>query len=396
MKTKLMYPLLLIVLYAFAGALTASAQFAHIRGKVTDKGQPLAGVQVIYKSANTGKIVKVKTDSKGEFFSIGVPDDVYNVSVIDASGKTIYTHDKITVAQGGDDVDNILNIDLTNGVTVKTPGGASAGGAGGQLSEFQGDNVNAKEAATGTKREGPSVTKEEVERLTKEHDKGMNLNALIVEYNTAQQAKNWQKAADLLKQMIAVDPNRWDYQKALGDMQFNLGQYDEAVATYEKAAPLADAAKVDPKADQTKMKVTLAQLYANEGNSYLKLKKNPEAVAAFTKAAELDPNPGTAYFNLCATQYNTGNTEGALAACDKAIAADPKKADAYFIKGSLLLGSSSLDKQGKLQAPPGTAEALNKYLEIDPSGGHAADVKEMLAAIGAKITTSYNEKVKKK
>jgi hypothetical protein len=125
MKTKLMYPLLLIVLYAFAGALTASAQFAHIRGKVTDKGQPLAGVQVIYKSANTGKIVKVKTDSKGEFFSIGVPDDVYNVSVIDASGKTIYTHDKITVAQGGDDVDNILNIDLTNGVTVKTPGGAS-------------------------------------------------------------------------------------------------------------------------------------------------------------------------------------------------------------------------------------------------------------------------------
>jgi tetratricopeptide (TPR) repeat protein len=395
MKTKLMYPIILVVLCAFAGALTASAQTAHIKGKVSDKGEPIAGAQVIYKSMNTGKIVKVKTDKNGEFFSVGVPDDVYHVTIIDATGKTIFDHDGIGVGEGGDDIENVLTVDLTNGVTVKTPKGASGGGFNGQTSEFHGGNNDGKNSEAGTKKEA-TISKEEMDKLKAERQKGLNINALISQYSAAQTAKNWQQASDVLTQMIAADPTRWDFQKAQGDMQFNLEKYDEAVASYEKAAPLGETAKNDPKADPVKTKSLLAQLYTNEGNAYLKLKKSPEAIAAFTKAAEMDPNPGIAYYNLCATQYNTGNTEGALAACDKAIAADPTKADAYFIKGSLLLGSSTMDKQGKLQAPPGTAEALNKYLEIDPSGGHAADVKEMLAAIGAKVTTSYNEKAKKK
>jgi tetratricopeptide (TPR) repeat protein len=399
MKTKLMYPLALVVLYAFVGAVTARAQLATVTGKVTDSGKPLPGVQVIYKSMTNGRVIKIKTDKKGEFLAVGIPIDSYVVSVLDATGKELISHDKIAVSGGGDNVDNSLIIDITEGMTYKTGKGSSMGGGGalggGQTSEFHGDE-NGATAKSGTTKEGVKYTKEEMAKMKEEHDKGVNMNALIGQYNAAQQAKNWQQASDVLKQMIAADPSHWDYQKALGDMQFNLGQYDEAVASYEKAAPLADAAKADPKTDQAKLKATLGQLYTNEGNSYLKLKKNPEAVAAFTKAAELDPNPGTAYFNLCATQYNTGNTDGALAACDKAIAADPNKADAYFIKGSLMMGASTMDKQGKLQAPAGTAEALNKYLAIDPSGSHAGDVKEMLAAIGAKVTTSYNEKAKKK
>jgi tetratricopeptide (TPR) repeat protein len=156
-----------------------------------------------------------------------------------------------------------------------------------------------------------------------------------------------------------------------------------------------NASKNDPKADPAKAKAAVAQMLTNEGNAYLKLKKNDKAVESYTKAAAMDPNPGTAYFNLCATQYNSGNTQGALAACDKAIQADPNRADAYFIKGSLMLGDSKQDKEGKLQAPPGTSEALNKYLELAPDGPHAADVKAMLQAIGAKIETTYKEKKKK-
>jgi tetratricopeptide (TPR) repeat protein len=109
----------------------------------------------------------------------------------------------------------------------------------------------------------------------------------------------------------------------------------------------------------------------------------------------MDPNPATAYFNICATQYNSGNTEGALAACDKAIAADPNRADAYFIKGSLLIASSTTDKDGKVKPAPGTAEALNKYLELAPDGSHANDVKQMLAYIGSKVESTYHEKKKK-
>ncbi len=94
--------------------------------------------------------------------------------------------------------------------------------------------------------------------------------------------------------------------------------------------------------------------------------------------ASADPNAATAWFNLCATAYNTGDTEAALKACDRAIAADPGKADAWFIKGSVLFGMAPLDRAGRMAAPPGTTQTLQKYLEIAPSGAHAGDVKEML------------------
>ena len=182
----------------------------------------------------------------------------------------------------------------------------------------------------------------------------------------------------------------------MGNTQSNLGQYQDAINTYEKVIPLAqNATKTDPKADPAKAKAAVAQMLTSEGNAYLKLKQNDKAIDAFTKAAAMDPNPANAYFNICATQYNAGNTEGALVACDKVIAADPTKADAYFIKGSLMVGQSKLDKDGKLQPPPGTSEALNKYLELAPDGPHAGDVKAMLQAMGAKVETTYKEKKKK-
>jgi hypothetical protein len=41
-------------------------------------------------------------------------------------------------------------------------------------------------------------------------------------------------------------------------------------------------------------------------------------------------------------------------------------------------------------------EALNKYLKLAPNGGHAADVKAMLEALGEPVKTSYGEKKKEK
>jgi tetratricopeptide (TPR) repeat protein len=212
-------------------------------------------------------------------------------------------------------------------------------------------------------------------------------NALIVQINAAMNGKQWQQAEDLLKQLIATYPTAWRYQQALGNAQLNLGQYDDAVQTYADAIKLAQAdldAKA-PSADFQSLKTGIAQMFTSQGNAYLKQKKNDLAIAAYTKAAEISPNPGLAYFNICAVEYNTGNTTGAaLTACDKAIAADPNKADAYFIKGSMLFSNGTVDAQGKFLLPPGTIEALEKYLQLAPSGAHVADVKAMLDAAGVK------------
>lgn len=352
----------MVTLLFLAAAVSAWSQAtnARIKGTITAGGKPLADVQVVLTSRDNGRKFKYKTDKNGQVSGYGVPFGPYDEEVFNANGETVFKKPLNITSEAGT-TENDISVDV------------SAGGAG-----------------------QPTVSKEELEKLKGEREKALNENALIAQLNPALQAKDWATAEPILQKLITMNPARWDYQQALGNAQLSLNKYDEAVATYEKAIPEAEnASKNDPKADPAKAKAAVAQMLTNEGNAYLKLKKNDKAIESYTKAASLDPNPGTAYFNLCATQYNSGNTQGALAACDKAIASDPNRADAYFIKGSLMLGDSKMDKEGKLQAPPGTSEALNKYLELAPDGPHAADVKAMLQAIGAKIETTYKEKKKK-
>jgi tetratricopeptide (TPR) repeat protein len=357
MKTKLTYAVMVIVL--FVGAVPAAwsqATAGKVQGTITDGGKPVANADVVLTSIANGRTFKMKSDKNGQVSGVGIPFGDYNEEV--TAGEKRFKGQVRIQGEGGA-IDNI-SVELTSG----KPG------------------------------TGPS--KEELEKMKSERDKAINENALIAQLNPALQAKDWATAEPILTKLIAMNPNRWDYQQALGNAQYSEGKFDEAVATFEKAIPIAEnATKTDPKADPAKIKAGVAQMLTNEGSAYLKLKKNDKAIEAFTKAASMDPNPGTAYFNICATQYNSGNTQGALVACDKAIAADPNRADAYFIKGSLMVGDSKLDKEGKLQAPAGTADALNKYLELAPDGPHANDVKAMLQAIGAKIETTYHEKKKK-
>ncbi|HXB20751.1 MAG TPA: tetratricopeptide repeat protein [Candidatus Solibacter sp.] len=356
------------------------AQTAQVRGKVIGQdSNPVVGAQVVYLDADTGRSYKYKTDKKGEFSAIGLQFANYQVTITSPSGEQLFSRKRIAV--GPNPEENVLSVDLSKNPPPAAGQESSGGttGAGGQ-----------------EKTEQPKLTKEQqaqMEALRAKRAQAINQNNIISQVNAAMQAKNYEEASTGLRQLIQTDPNKYEYYSGLGTAQLNLGQYEDAVQTLDKGIQLAEN-PTDPKQDPAKAKAAAGQMLTNLGNAYLKLKKNKEAVESFEKAASLDPNPGTAYYNLCATQYNTGNMEGAAAACDKAIAADPTKADAYFIKGSSMYGSGKLDKEGKYSVPPGTAEALNKYLELAPTGAHAADVKAMLEAVGAKIETTYHGKKK--
>ncbi len=370
MRMRSFFALLAALALAMAaGAAWSQATLTRAEGRVVNAGKPVPDVQVVLTYQDSGKTYKTKTDKNGAFYVIGLNRGIYTVEVFNAAGQSLYQRKNQQITGEGGAIDE-LSIDL-----------AGAGGGGGQ----------------------PKVTAEQVEAIKQANAKAESINALIAQYNAALTAKDWQAAIPPLQGMVASDPTRWEYIQALGNMQSNAGDYDNAVQSYEKGIQVAQGyasgtTPKDPKnpnSDPAKAKAGIGQMLTAEGNAYLKLHKNNEAIAAYSKAAEMDPNPGTAYFNICATQYNSGNTEGALAACDKAIAADPNKADAYFIKGSLLLASSTLDKDGKVKPAPGTAEALNKYLELAPDGAHAADVKQMLEYIGSKVETTYKSGKKK-
>jgi len=220
---------------------------------------------------------------------------------------------------------------------------------------------------------------------------GDRLEELQNQAKEALKARHWQEAVPLLKQVVELVPGRWEAFQGLGNAYLNLGRYQQAIDTYETGVAACQA-ELAGSVSKDRLKAALGQMFMSEGNAFLKLGKPQSALALYTKSAEIDPNPGQAYFNLAATLYNQGQMEAAVTYCDKAIAVDPKRADAYFIKGSALFGNSQLGAGNQLIVPAGTREALENYLKLAPEGGHAADVKAMLDAMGIKIQTTFSQK----
>jgi tetratricopeptide (TPR) repeat protein len=129
---------------------------------------------------------------------------------------------------------------------------------------------------------------------------------------------------------------------------------------------------------------------AGLGEIYVHNGKVAEAKAAFDQAATANPTQAPLYYRNEAIFFlQVGNAVEQAAAADKAIAVDPTRAVLYFYKGQGLAAQSTVDpKTQKLTLPAGCAEALQRYLDLDPSGPYVADVKGMLTAAGVPIKTA--------
>jgi tetratricopeptide (TPR) repeat protein len=170
-------------------------------------------------------------------------------------------------------------------------------------------------------------------------------------------------------------------------------RYETAVTDYQKAIELKQAAEATQKDPDANVKV--AAYYNNLAEVFAKSNKVDDAVKTYQQAATLDPTHAGQYmFNTGAVLTNAGKVDDAIVAFDKVIAADPTKADAYYWKGVNMIGKATL-KGDKMIAPEGTAEAFQKYLELQPTGTYAQPAKDMLASIGASIETTFGTTKKK-
>jgi tetratricopeptide (TPR) repeat protein len=210
------------------------------------------------------------------------------------------------------------------------------------------------------------------------------LNQMLLQAAAARQAGDYPKAVSIMLEATQQDPSQDVLWASLGQSYLGAKQYPEAIAALKKGVALKPE----------------RQEYHNLlGTAYLRLRQMDDAVGEFKTAAELnDKNPSDAkhndnaamyWYNVGAVLSIQGKSAEAVAAFDKAIAADPKKAEAYYQKGINLIAKASIDKDGKMSAPEGTEEAFQKYLELSPNGQFADQVKQMLAMIGAKVETQY-------
>ena len=330
-----------------------------VRGKVTKNSEPEGKLQVMLTDMGTSHEYKTKTDKNGEFYINGVQlGDTYILEIFGPNKQVLYSQPGINISSN--QVTDLRQIELTNPQ-------ASGGTAGG-------------EPFAVSQKKHKKMTKEELAAQKADAAKLTAMNGLIQQAQAAMQGQNWAEAETALKQLIADDPNttRWEFYKALGDSQRNEQHLQDAIQSYEKGIQIASAVASgtspkdphNPNPDPAKAKAGAGQMLNAEGGIYVQMNNNDQAIAAFKRAAEVDPNPGMAYYNLCAMEFNSAKYDDAADACGKSVAADPSRADAWFFKGA------ALSKAGK---GPAAAEALNKYLQLDPNGPHAAQAKQMLA-----------------
>jgi tetratricopeptide (TPR) repeat protein len=367
MKNTPVLSVLAVFLMLF-DALPAAAQTSatgQVKGTVTDESKPLAGVVVNLANIDAGKSFKIKTDDLGRFAIEVAPYGDYDVEVISAVGEKLLT-EEITINASGSPAIAIMKIDVSQAKITSIASDPTPISA-----------IDPTAPAPRTK-----YTKQQIRDMKTKNEKTSEMNALILQANAALLEGHWQEALAPLQELTGMDPDNWEYFSGLGDAQSHLGQYQEAIGSYETGILVAsDPAAMhpdDPAAALEREKAGVGHMLNNEGTTYNELHKTKEALAAYSKAAALDPNPKLAYYNLCAAQYNAKNVAGALAACDKATAVDPGKAETYFLKGSLLVHMNQPGEKGNVTVPAGAAEALEKYLELAPDGEHAKEVRQML------------------
>ncbi len=361
------------ILTATLGSTPAHSQTptGEIRGTVTDSNKPLAGVTVTLANVYAGKSFKIKTDDFGNFVIQDGPYGYYDLEVASAEGDRLLQQ-QISIMPAGSSRTATVKIDVSQSKTTSAvPNDPDTYGGIRVLPE---PNIKNQR----------KLNKE----IQKQNEKVSETNALILQANAAVLDKRWRDALGPLKELTGMEPDNWEYLEELGDAQYNLGQYQEAIGSFESGILAAgDVSGIDPAtadADSVRRKTQVSHMLNNEGSAYNKLHKTEKAMAAYTRAAALARDPSMAYFNLCVTQYNLRNVEGTVAACDKAISADAGKAEAYYFKGALLVYASQPGLTGKVTAPPsGAAEALKKYLELSPDGEHANEVRQMLNYLAA-------------
>jgi len=367
---------ILLVMSLGAVAPPAPAQTsAGISGTITDlQGKPIADAEVSLKSTDFGTVYTTKTDKNGNYRQVGMRSGNYELTLkIKGQVEPVVT-DHLTI---GTDSNNKYDIDLRKRITPLTAEQEAAQ----KKQEEEAKKFNSMKAAFmdgQTKVEAADKARQDMLKAPADQRAALQPNVSDLYQQALHSFQAAQQAAP------EKDPNLHLLYYKLGYSNEMLGNYDEAIADYQKAAELK------PTADYYN---TLALVYAKQG-------KLPEAMQACEKSSTLDPTKGaTAWLNLGVVLYNSNRLAEAVEPLRKATTLNPNGPDAWYLLGASLLSTMQTKQQGEkiiYVVTPGTVEAYQKYLSLAPTGKFAGEAQASLQALqslGAGVDTKV--KVKK-
>lgn len=154
------------------------------------------------------------------------------------------------------------------------------------------------------------------------------------------QSGRLQEAADLLGRAVAVRPDNAEAFSNRGNVLQELRQFGAAVASYDRAIAIRPA---------------LADAHNNRGIALAELNRPGDAVASYDRAIAIKPDYAEAHSNRGNALKALGQYEAAVASFDRAIGCRPDFAEAF--------GNRGLAQQ-ELKLPEAALESFNRAIEL--------------------------------
>jgi tetratricopeptide (TPR) repeat protein len=380
LKLMKAYALAVILTLGMLGTFATRAA-AQLEGKLSGSlidfdGSPLANFPVKIKSEQ-GATTEGKTDAQGKFSFVGLRNGKYTFTVQPTQMQTPF---EVPVEVKGGDTPPI-NLNFKEILEKQNPEAAAKYKKQQEeqkkyqgLKEFFAKGVGILDQEKAAKAELSKAPADQKDAI----------KAKIQDLST-QAVAAFQEG---LKVAPEKDPNINLFWARIGEAYDMAARNDEAINAYQQAI----AAKPDN-----------ASYYNNLGNILGRTGKIDEARAAYTKSAELDPpNAALAWRNFGISLYQAGRMVEAIEPLKKATELDPKSAQAWYLLGACMVADPGIYKTvgDKIEVTPrpGTLEAYQKAIELDPNGTWGTQAKqglEQLQQLTGGIDTKVGNKKKK-
>ena len=371
--------MLALVALPLAGWLgpAAYAQGGALSGSVFDlEGKPYPDVALTITNTETNKVTEATTDAKGHYTVAGIGGGTFNVDFKakdkDGNEQLLYQAGlKITAGTSPTFDVNLKELKAAGKLTAveAVAERAKAEKAFQEMKTHYDAGLAAIDQMKAAQAELVKTPKEQQDPVKEKINQAGG--TAVTELSAA------------LQGMKPDDANRSIVLSRLGEAYESMSKWQEAADTYQKSIAL---------------KPDMAANYNNLGNDLAKLGKVDDARAAYQKYVDLNPaDAALAWRNFGTVLYNSNRMKEAIEPLQKATTLDPKNATAWLLLGIALVNTMEFKTEGDKITPviqPGTIEAYQHAIDLDPNGNIGAQAKqglESLQAMGVGITTKVGQ-----
>lgn len=335
-------------------------ELARVTGTIRDvQGNPFNGITVSFRNTTTGQVFDASTNGAGQYNRGGLPPGNYTVNV---KFKGQVEHTVVLVLNPGQEATLDVNFQQLKAQQEAEAAAAAKAAVAARakfvaMKKHYDDGLAALKQAQDLRAQYDKLPKDKQASMKDQLDQAANTAATELEAALEGTAKD--------------NSNRGIILARLGESYELENKYTEAADAYQKSV----AVRPD------------AGTYNNLGNCLARTGKVDDALAAYQKAISLDPANTAMYWrNFSVGLYNSGRIKESIDPLRKATEADPKNAQAWYLLGAALVNTMEFKQEGDKLVPqmkPGTVEAYQKAIELDPNGPYGAQAKQGLQALQA-------------